>query len=137
MNKIIPITDLRKTNEISSLCNKEDQPVFVTKNGYSDLVIMSSKVYERLERKLIQEASLIQPKLEILKQDDCMGFIKVAACNFDTSIHNVSKNISSIIEKTLEAYKEGAKVIVFPEPVVCHTKPDSPFFDAALSACIA
>lgn len=115
MNKIIPITDLRKTNEISSLCNKEDQPVFVTKNGYSDLVIMSSKVYERLERKLIQEASLIQPKLEILKQDDCMGFIKVAACNFDTSIHNVSKNISSIIEKTLEAYKEGAKVIVFPE----------------------
>ena len=46
MNKIIPITDLRKTNEISSLCNQEDKPVFVTKNGYSDLVLMSSKVYE-------------------------------------------------------------------------------------------
>ena len=94
MNKLIPITDLRKTNEISSLCNKEDKPIFVTKNGYSDLVIMSSKVYERLERKLIQESSLIQPKLEILDQDDCMGFIKVAACNFDTSIHNVNKNLS-------------------------------------------
>ena len=38
MYKIIPITDLRNTTEISKLCNKEDKPVFITKNGYSDLV---------------------------------------------------------------------------------------------------
>ena len=49
MYKIIPITDLRNTTEISKLCNKEDKPIFITKNGYSDLVIMSLKAYELLE----------------------------------------------------------------------------------------
>lgn len=115
MNKIIPITDLRKTNEISTLCNKEDRPVFVTKNGYSDLVIMSSKVYERFEKQSLQEEKLPSKKLDILPQDDCLGFIKVASCNFDISINNVKKNVESILEKTNEAYSNGAKIIVFPE----------------------
>jgi PHD/YefM family antitoxin component YafN of YafNO toxin-antitoxin module len=46
MPTIIPITDLRKTNEISELCNSSPEPVFVTKNGHGDLVIMSMAVYE-------------------------------------------------------------------------------------------
>ena len=115
MNKIIPITDLRKTNEISTLCNKEDKPVFVTKNGYSDLVIMSSKVYEKLERNFSDTRLLVQNKIEILDQDNCNGFIKVAAANFDVSINNVNKNVEEIILKTNEAYFNEAKVIVFPE----------------------
>ena len=44
---IRPITDLRNTNEISEICNKTGQPVFITKNGYGDLVIMSLAAYER------------------------------------------------------------------------------------------
>ena len=115
MMKIIPITDLRKTNEISSLCKKENQPVFITKNGYSDLVIMSSKVYERLEKQSFVQENIPSNKIEILKQDDCLGFIKVAACNFDVSINNVKRNIESILEKINEAYLNGAKIIVFPE----------------------
>ena len=39
MYKIIPITDLRNTTEISKLCNKEDKPVFITKNGYGDYYV--------------------------------------------------------------------------------------------------
>ena len=38
---IKPITDLRNTNEISEICHKQQQPVFITKNGYGDLVVMS------------------------------------------------------------------------------------------------
>ncbi len=45
MAMIIPIRDLRKTSEISEICNKTSEPVFVTKNGYGDLVIMSMKAY--------------------------------------------------------------------------------------------
>ena len=45
MAHIIPIKDLRKTNEISDMCNQTSEPVFVTKNGYGDLVIMSMKAY--------------------------------------------------------------------------------------------
>lgn len=48
MPQIMPITDLRKTNEISDICHKSQEPIFVTKNGYGDLVVMSIEAYERL-----------------------------------------------------------------------------------------
>lgn len=46
MLQIKPISDLRNTSEISELCHKNDEPIFITKNGYGDLVIMSIKTYE-------------------------------------------------------------------------------------------
>ena len=48
MPRIVPIKDLRNTNEISRKCHEYDEPVFVTKQGYGDLVVMSIKVYDRL-----------------------------------------------------------------------------------------
>ena len=48
MPVIKPITDLRNTNEISEICHKQQQPVFITKNGYGDLVVMSMETYEEL-----------------------------------------------------------------------------------------
>jgi len=47
MPQIRPITDLRNTNEISEICHKLNEPVFITKNGYGDLVVMSIETYER------------------------------------------------------------------------------------------
>lgn len=47
---IIPIKDLRNTTEISNLAHKEQKPIFVTKNGYSDLVVMSSELYDKFAR---------------------------------------------------------------------------------------
>ncbi|MGV8983116.1 type II toxin-antitoxin system Phd/YefM family antitoxin [Clostridium sp.] len=46
MPLIRPITDLRNTNEISQMCHKRQEPIFITKNGYSDLVVMSMETYE-------------------------------------------------------------------------------------------
>ena len=48
MPHIIPIRDLKNTGEISQLCRESDEPIFVTRNGYGDMVIMSMQVYERL-----------------------------------------------------------------------------------------
>ena len=48
MPQIRPITDLRNTNEISELCHARREPVFITKNGYGDLDIMSMETYEAL-----------------------------------------------------------------------------------------
>ena len=45
--QIRPITDLKKTSEIAALCHQTGEPVFITKNGYSDLVIMSVESYGR------------------------------------------------------------------------------------------
>lgn len=47
MPNIRPITDLRNTTEISQLCHDSDEPIFITKNGYGDMVIMSNEVYEK------------------------------------------------------------------------------------------
>ena len=44
---IRPISELKNTSGISSLCHDVQEPVFITKNGYSDLVIMSIDTYER------------------------------------------------------------------------------------------
>ena len=50
MTIIKPISDLRnKFNEISNICHKEGQPVYITKNGKGDLVVMSLALYERQE----------------------------------------------------------------------------------------
>jgi len=47
MPQIIPIRDLKNTAEISNLCNTTHEPVFITKNGYGDMVIMSIAAYEK------------------------------------------------------------------------------------------
>jgi len=47
MPQIIPIRDLKNTASISKYVNETNEPVFVTKNGYGSMVIMSMEVYER------------------------------------------------------------------------------------------
>ena len=46
MPQIIPIRDLKKTSEVSQMCREAAEPIFVTKNGYGEMVIMSIKMYE-------------------------------------------------------------------------------------------
>ncbi len=47
MPQIIPIKDLKNTSDISTLCHSTDEPVYITKNGYGDMVIMSMEAYEK------------------------------------------------------------------------------------------
>lgn len=51
MPHIIPIKDLKDTTKISELCHRSEEPVFITKNGYGDMVIMSMELFERTQRK--------------------------------------------------------------------------------------
>lgn len=46
MPQIIPIKDLKNTSEISDMCHKSDEPIYITKNGCGDMVIMSMEIYE-------------------------------------------------------------------------------------------
>lgn len=53
MPVIKPISDLRnKANEISKIAHSHDEPIFITKNGEGDLVVMSMAHYSRLQMKL-------------------------------------------------------------------------------------
>lgn len=46
MPTIIPIRDLKDTSKISKMCSESNDPIYVTKNGHDDLVVMSMKVFE-------------------------------------------------------------------------------------------
>ena len=48
MPHIIPMKDLRNTSELSRLCHARKEPIFVTKQGYGDLVVMSMETYNQL-----------------------------------------------------------------------------------------
>ena len=50
---IKPISDLRnKSNEISNIANESNEPIFITKNGEGDLVVMSMNYYSRMQLKI-------------------------------------------------------------------------------------
>jgi prevent-host-death family protein len=48
MPEIRPISDLRNNfAEISRIVHETSEPVFLTKNGYGDMVVMSIEAYEQ------------------------------------------------------------------------------------------
>ena len=66
MPLIMPIKDVRNTTEISNLAHKEQEPIFITKNGYSDLVIMSSELYDKFARINRIDQAIYESEQEIL-----------------------------------------------------------------------
>ena len=65
MPQIRPIKDLRNTTEISELCHKNREPIFITKNGYGDLVVMSIEAYENSIAKLDLYQKLTEAEIQI------------------------------------------------------------------------
>lgn len=50
MNTIRPVSDLRNNfAEISKTVHETAQPVFLTKNGFGDMVVLSMEAYENLQ----------------------------------------------------------------------------------------
>lgn len=60
--KILPINELKNTANISKICKESETPIIITKNGYSDMVLMSIKLYEQTIEKT-QAAILINEAL--------------------------------------------------------------------------
>jgi PHD/YefM family antitoxin component YafN of YafNO toxin-antitoxin module len=47
MPNIRPLSELRNnTTAIANMAHAESAPVFITRNGYADLVVMSNEAYE-------------------------------------------------------------------------------------------
>ena len=59
MPQIRPIRDLKNTTEISNLCHEVREPIFITKNGYGDMVIMSMETFEGVSERLKMYQSLM------------------------------------------------------------------------------
>ena len=64
MPMIRPITDLRNTNEISDICHSRREPLFIMKNGYGDLVVMSIETYEEMLETAAFDAAISEAEAE-------------------------------------------------------------------------
>lgn len=52
-------------NEISEICKKTGEPVFLTKNGEGDLVVLSIEAYEKREKMLELREALLESEEDI------------------------------------------------------------------------
>jgi len=87
MPNIRPISDLRnKANEISEWCHREREPVFITKNGLGDLVVMSIESFERQQALLELYGKLAEVEGEIANGAEGRDFFQFAA-ELKSNIH--------------------------------------------------
>lgn len=52
MARIIPVRDLRDTTKITNMCRESSEPIYVTRNGYGEMVVMSLSAYEETLAKI-------------------------------------------------------------------------------------
>lgn len=70
MPNIRPSSELRNNyNEISAFCHKYGEPVYITKNGTGDLVVLSIEAYERLVGKF-ELYTLLEQGMEDVRDGD-------------------------------------------------------------------
>lgn len=68
MMNIKPSAAIRKNyNQISDLCRQTGEPVYLTKNGEGDLVVMDVESFARRESLLRLKEKLMQSELDIQK----------------------------------------------------------------------
>ena len=79
MPYVIPIQDLKDTAKISQMCCESPEPIYIAKEGCSDMVIMSAQVYD--ERLAMAD---IYAKLDKAEEDIRSGRISDAAASLNT-----------------------------------------------------
>jgi len=93
---IRPISDLRdNSNEISEFCRTSREPVFITKNGVGDMVVLSIEMYERQQAQLDLYSKLAEAVAEITSgsvRGNCFEFTKKlsAVVNFRVKCESIS-----------------------------------------------
>ena len=87
MPNIRPISDLRNNaNDISEFCRKSREPVFITKNGIGDMVVMSVETYERQQGLINLYVKLAEAEEEIANGAEGEDFFEYAR-QLRNSIH--------------------------------------------------
>jgi len=72
MPQIRPISDLRNNfTEISRIVHDTFEPVYLTRNGYGDMVVMSVELYERLG--IAAQLLEIEPQKDERTQEKSVG----------------------------------------------------------------
>lgn len=85
MPQIIPIKDLKNTSEISDMCHKAKEPIYVTKNGYGDMVIMSMEIYENTMHKIAMyhDIEISEKQIEAGRVKDARASLRESRAKYD------------------------------------------------------
>ena len=66
-------------NEIADLCRETAEPVFLTKNGEGDLVVMDIETYNRREKMLKLREELLSVEEDRMRGSDCYSIDDVTS----------------------------------------------------------
>ncbi len=139
MKNIRPITDLRKSNEISEQAHSTQEPIYITKNGYGDLVVLAHELFEEMMgngQGIASSLSQSNSYQDALDQSAPMGFIKVACATIDVLVSDVNHNAQDIIQKVRDCEEQGCSLLVLPELCLSgYTCQDLFLQDTLLTAC--
>ena len=85
MPKIIPIKELKDTARISELCHVVEEPIYITKNGYGDMVIMSIDLFEKIQaqQNLIYEIDASEKQIREGKTKDAVSALTALRDKYD------------------------------------------------------
>ena len=79
MPSIRPISDLRSNaNEISDFCRQSREPVYITRNGTGDMVVISMEEYERQQALIDLYGKLAVAEQEIASGAEGEDFLTLA-----------------------------------------------------------
>lgn len=93
MALIRPCADLRNNyNEISKICHETKEPIYITKNGSSDLVILSNEVYESILETEEEKIEAIVEKHFEEKYTNFEEFQKDFWAHIEQALDEVDKN---------------------------------------------
>lgn len=88
MNSIRPVSDLKDNlSDISEFVHKTSQPVFLTSEGYGDMVVMSFEAFEKMqfENEVITKLAEAEKQAEEtdrrFSSDDVLNTLKEAIRN--------------------------------------------------------
>ena len=76
MPVIRPIRELQNTTEISHFAKTLNEPIFITKNGRNDLVLMNDAVYERIMAQNEMYRKLAAAEAEVADGAELMEVLK-------------------------------------------------------------
>ena len=79
MPRIMPISELRNNfTEVSRIAHETAEPIFLTKNGFGDMVVMSIESFEKKQMEHTINIKLKEAELEALKTDLRFDFDEVS-----------------------------------------------------------
>jgi PHD/YefM family antitoxin component YafN of YafNO toxin-antitoxin module len=75
---IKPSTTIRQDyNGFSKYCHELDEPVFLTRNGEADLVVMSHETYRRMEARIKLQSKLLVAEKQVAEGEELVDHDEV------------------------------------------------------------